>query len=191
MMTKFLALFMLFLSFQLSVINCQTAVFKPKQRMHHTATLINNTLYILGGSNTILGNNENDNAENTVGKDFFYLDFSGVFSAKDLPWKDLSIRNTVPSHNGAAAVKGGGNNNTLILYGGNTSDEEDVLVDTYDPQTNLWSEPKIVGIKVRMAYLTGAINDNGKLFLFSGAKITNGIAENKNAESLIIFDTIN
>ena len=40
-----------------------------------------------------------------------------------------------------------------------------------------------------MAYLTGVINDNGKMFLYSGAKITGNAVTNE--ASMLIFDTIN
>src|SRR2546423_1928750 len=96
---------MLLLLFQLSVeINCQVITFKPKQRMHHTATLIKNKLYILGGSSILKdgSNNGNDGnvddttvEHNTVGQDFFYLDFSGPFDIKDLAWHNLSKTNIV------------------------------------------------------------------------------------------------
>src|ERR1043166_6191517 len=97
-------IYILLLLFQLFVeINCQI---KPLQREYHTATLIDNKLYILGGG-----------AVNT-GKEFFYLDVSVAFNTQKLSWQDLSSINTVPAHEGAASVKGGANNNTLFLYGG-------------------------------------------------------------------------
>ncbi|CAG8778130.1 850_t:CDS:1, partial [Rhizophagus irregularis] len=55
--------------------------------------------------------------------------------------KDLSNINTVPEHTFATSVKGGANNNTLFLYGAFFID----LVYTFDPQTNLWNIPKIIG----------------------------------------------
>src|SRR5438874_12843984 len=97
------------LMFQLLVeINCQPTPFKPIQRFVHTATLINNKLYILGGS---------DLANDIKLKDFFYLDVSVPFNTQQLLWQDLSNINTVPAHYSAASVKGGADNNTLFLYG--------------------------------------------------------------------------
>src|SRR6266498_855653 len=92
-------------------INCQMTPFKPKMRILHTATLIDNKLYILGGSSKTVD----------VGKDFFYLDVSVPFNAQNLSWNDLSSINIVP-HLDAASVKGGANNNTLFLYGGFSTD---------------------------------------------------------------------
>src|SRR6266516_2189639 len=93
-------------------INCQMTPFKPNQRIGHTATLIDNKLYILGGSSKA------SKGVDDVEKDFFYLDVSVPFNIKNLSWKDLSSINPVPSHYFAASVKGGVNNNTLFLYGG-------------------------------------------------------------------------
>src|ERR1051325_5263711 len=87
-------------------INCQMIF---KQRSFHTATLINNKLYILGGLPT-------------TGKEFFYLDVSAPFNTQKLLEQNLSTINTVPSHFAATSVKGGVNNNTLFLYGGVSGD---------------------------------------------------------------------
>src|SRR5215213_1816050 len=86
-------------------INCQTTPFKPGLRGFHTATFIDNKLYILSG-----------NLDPVAGKEFFYLDFSVPFNTQKLLWKDLSSINTIPPHGGAASVKGGAKNNTLFLY---------------------------------------------------------------------------
>src|ERR1051325_2683454 len=102
MLQKSLAHIALWLLFQLSVeINCQMA--KPKQRRWHTATLIDNKLYILGGSYQLPDGTELPMNE------FFYLDVSGPLNTKDLTWNDLST-NTIPKHGSAAAVVGGAKN---------------------------------------------------------------------------------
>jgi hypothetical protein len=92
-------------------INCQLAPFKP--RCLHTATLIDNKLYILGG---LLREN-----------DFFYLDVSVAFNTQNLLWNDLSNVNIVPAHYNSASVKGGANNNTLFLYGGRNNTVMDLV----------------------------------------------------------------
>src|SRR5688572_10413898 len=108
MLQKTLTYTILWLVFQLFVeINCQMT---PLKRSHHTATFIDNKLYILGGNPV------------AAGKDFFYLDVSVAFNTQKLSWKDLSSINTVPSHYGAASVKGGANNRTLFLFGGKVPD---------------------------------------------------------------------
>src|SRR5947209_2848571 len=95
-----LAYIILWLSFQL-LTDCQMTSFNP--RAYHTATYIDNKLYILGGlffPDAIIRTNE-----------FFYLDFSTPFNTKALSWQDLS-NNSIPAHNSAVTVVGGANNNT-------------------------------------------------------------------------------
>jgi len=49
-MSKNSLIYTLWILIQLLIkINCQTEPFKPLPRLHHTATLIDNKLYILGG----------------------------------------------------------------------------------------------------------------------------------------------
>src|SRR5437763_16547124 len=111
MSQKYIILLYLILFILIIEINCQPTPFKPIQRFIHTATIINNKLYILGGS---------DLANDIKLKDFFYLDASVPFDTRSLLWHDLSSTNTVPAHYSAASVKGGADNNTLFLYGGAT-----------------------------------------------------------------------
>ena len=111
MLQKFLMCITLWLLFQLLVkINCQA--FNPGTRATHTATLIDDKLYILGGYND----------SNVITNDFFYLNVSVQFNTQRLSWNDLSnitsISTFVPAHNSAASVKGGADNSTLFLYGG-------------------------------------------------------------------------
>ncbi|GBC04889.1 hypothetical protein RclHR1_05920009 [Rhizophagus clarus] len=86
-----------------------TVPYKPKQREKHTATLIDDKLYILSGR---------ENSGIDVGKDFFYLEILKSFNTQNLSWKDLSNTNILLPHYGAAAVSGGKNGNTIFLYGG-------------------------------------------------------------------------
>jgi len=152
-------------------INCQTVPFKPIKRTLHTATFINDKLYILSG----------------IGNQFFYLDASVSFNTQELLWNDLTSINIVPSHSGAASVKGGANNNTLFLFGGNPLNDNETmdLVYTFDTQSNSWSVPKTTSDTIaRKYYLTGIIDYNGKMYLFGGY---NGTRSN----DMLILDTIN
>jgi len=154
-------------------VNCQTASFKPLHRELHTATFINDKLYILSGR----GNDENQ---------FFYLDVSVSFNTQELLWNDLTSINIVPSHWGAASVNGDVNNNTLFLYGGtplNTTEKMD-LVYTFDGKTNLWSVPETIGVGVDKHSLTGIVDYHGKMYLFGGY-------DDKESNDMLIFDTIN
>src|SRR5690242_20089399 len=79
----------------------------PSLRYGHTATLIDNILYILGG---VIPPDNNISPKET----FFYLDLSIPFNTNELTWIDLSSINVVPSHYDAAAIRGGAINNTLF-----------------------------------------------------------------------------
>ena len=142
----------------------------------HTATLIGNKLYILGGYNAT--------------KEFIYLDFSVKFNTKNLLWHNLTSINSVPPHHNAASVKGGANNNTLFLYGGFSNDASDAsmaLVYTFDPQSNTWSTPTIASsINInRKEALLGIIDYNGKMYLWGGNS-NNG----NDLNYMFILDTI-
>ncbi|RIA96729.1 hypothetical protein C1645_871835 [Glomus cerebriforme] len=185
-MFKMIATYIIFwVLIQLLVeINCQMIPFKPKQRYLHTATLINNKLYILGGFylNHKLSGNE-----------FFYLDFSVPFNTQNLLWQDLSSINIVPPHGAAATVKGGANNNTLFLYGGVSKRIIMELVYAYDPQENAWSTPTIVGLNtIRKRNLIGIMDYNGKMYLWSGLVFDNNPKGKLTlADDMLILDTIN
>ncbi len=66
-------------------VNCQTAPFKPLQRRSHTATFINDKLYILSGISV------NDVNYEIIGRQFFYLDVSVSFNTQELLWHDLIL----------------------------------------------------------------------------------------------------
>ncbi|GBB89583.1 hypothetical protein RclHR1_01630021 [Rhizophagus clarus] len=177
MLKKTIIYIKLWILFQLFVeISCQI---KPLERKYHTATLIDNKLYILGGGIILT-----DSAEK-AGKEFFYLDVSVAFNTQKLFWQDLSNVNTVPSHIGATAVKGGANNNTIFLYGG--TDTVPTLVYIYDPQSNSWSIPKIGGYNIheKKRYMKGVIDTNEKMYIWGGS-----VVGGTNSD-MFILDTIN
>ncbi|EXX70430.1 uncharacterized protein OCT59_011273 [Rhizophagus irregularis] len=166
-------------------INCQmSAPYKPKTREKHTATLIDNKLYILSGR-------ENNRID--VGKDFFYLEIPDKFNTQNLIWKDLSNIDILPPHYGAAAVKGGVDNNTLILYGGTNDTGAMDLVYTYSLQSNSWSIPKITGddnlITIRKESLSGIVDNKGKMYLWAGSDDVSKKFHYVN--NMLILDTIN
>ncbi|CAB5362396.1 hypothetical protein RhiirA1_450448 [Rhizophagus irregularis] len=156
-------------------VNCQMTPFKPSVVWCHTATLIDNKLYILGGLDL----------SNKPVKEFFYLDISVPFDTQQLLWQDLTNINLVPAHFDATSVKGGTNNDTLFLYGGATLVQTMALVYTFDSQNIAWSIPKIAGINTRKSRLCGIINRDGKIYLYSG-RTANDIAN-----EMLILDTIN
>jgi hypothetical protein len=168
-MSKFsLVYLMLWSLLQLLVeVNCQL----PFKRSGHTATLIDNKLYILGGINSGA----------LPGKDFSYIDFSVPFNTQEVSLQDLSEMNVVPAHIAASSAKGGANNKTLFLYG---ADIEKVVY-TFDPQTDSWTVPKIAGDAITKFGLTAAIDYNGKMYLWSG------LIFEEYKDDMLILDTIN
>ncbi|RIA87849.1 hypothetical protein C1645_739822 [Glomus cerebriforme] len=171
--------FILWILLQVLVkVNCQTSPFIPTLVCSHTATLIDNKLYILGGK---------DKNAQFVGKEFFYLDVSFPFNTQNLLWHDLSSINMLSPHNTAASVKGGANNNTLFLYVGYTLDPSMALVYTFDSQSNSWSIPKITGDgTIRKRGITGVIDNNEKMYLWGGCSGLDAFFND-----MLILDTIN
>ncbi|RIA87841.1 hypothetical protein C1645_853641 [Glomus cerebriforme] len=169
--------FILWILLQVLVeVNCQMSP-KPSVLTRHTATFIDNKLYILGGR---------DLSDQLVGQEFFYLDFSAPFNTLSLLWQDLSYIDMLPQHANAASVKGGANNDTLFLYGGNNLTM--ALVYTFDPHSITWGIPKILGDSpIRTRGLTGVIN-NGKMYLWSGMDT---LANYNFVNVMLILDTIN
>src|SRR5438046_7200223 len=150
--------------------------FRPGLRNAHTATFINNTLYILGG----IVSPVSPESQQT----FLYLNFSVPFNTNKLEWHELS-NNMIPSHRHAAAI---GSNNTLFLYGGE-SDEKMDLVYAFDTQNNTWSIPKITGIPpTGKIFITLIIDYNGLMYLFSGYSSE---LSNYYTNDMFILDTMN
>ena len=156
-------------------------------REAHTATFINNKLYILGGVIPPFRNKVSPK------QTFLYLDCSTSFNTNELEWIDLSnTNNVVPPHDFAAAVKGGANNNTLILYGGESLDAEHMsLVYTFNTLNNTWSVPTLAGISpTAKLSITPVVDYNGLMYLYGGA--TSELFSNGTYTSdMFILDTIN
>src|SRR5947207_12161392 len=66
-------------------VKSQAPLFQPQRRILHTATYINNILYIFGGEST----STNPKINEITLKEFFYLDCSKSFVTTNLPWQYL------------------------------------------------------------------------------------------------------
>ncbi|RGB41049.1 hypothetical protein C1646_796702 [Rhizophagus diaphanus] len=181
MSKNFLVYFLLLILLQVLVdVNCQLTPFKPSGLFFHTATFVDNKLYILG----------DDTPDGKLVNEFFYLDASIPFNTKELSWQDLSSINIVPIHSSATSAKGGANNDTLFLYGGFSRDPTMELVYTFDPQHIVWNAQKITGINAKYK-LTGVMSYNGKFYLWGGIT-RSGITSNSIiVNEMLILDTIN
>src|SRR5581483_1349487 len=84
----------------------------PDLRYAHTATLIDDKIYILGGGIPPRS------SVSSPKESFLYLDVSTPFDTSNVNYMDISNNNIVPSHRYAIAIKGGIGNSTLFVYGG-------------------------------------------------------------------------
>src|SRR5207248_3080854 len=67
-------------------VKSQITIFNPDVREGHTATFINDKLYILGGATPFVDTK-------SPRETFLYLDFSSPFNTSGLKWVDLSTNN--------------------------------------------------------------------------------------------------
>jgi N-acetylneuraminic acid mutarotase len=178
---NFLIYIIFIILFQLlTEVKPQDSNVKSDLRNAHTATLIDNKLYILGG--------------NGVGKappypTFLYLDVSDSIDTNRLQWHDLTNINSIPPHKYAAAIKGGANNTILFLYGGISLNNEGLnnLVYTFDTQNNVLKIPTITGTPPNgKVSINPVIDHNGLIYLFGGYS-TEFIYTN----DMFILDSIN
>ena len=161
-------------------IKSQTTTFDLREA--HTATFINDKLYILGGSLPGIVNASKET--------FLYLDCSVPFSTNELKWVDLSNYDIVPPHDDAAAVRGGTSNETLFQYGGRNINNESIsLVYTFDTKDNKWSVPVIAGVPPSGKIgITPIVNYNGLMYLYSGYDDDISLTY---TNDMFILDTIN
>jgi N-acetylneuraminic acid mutarotase len=149
-------------------VKSQKTIFSPDSRDAHTATFINDKLYILGGEFFPSPAGKAKSPKET----FLYLDVSVPFNTNELKWVDLTSKNIVPPHRYAASIKGGENNNTLFLYGGESLNSQPMaLVYTFDTQSNSWRIPaEITGIlQTGKSGVTLTIDyNNGMIYKFGG-----------------------
>lgn len=139
--------------------------YNPDLRFAHTSTLIDNKIYILGGSIPPRSANLTSPKES-----FLYLDVSTPFDTSEVRYIDISSNNKVPPHLYSVAIKGGSNNGTLFLYGGQSFGGQMELVYAFDPQHTTWSVPKITGAPpVGTNFMFPVIDYNGLLYLFGGS----------------------
>jgi N-acetylneuraminic acid mutarotase len=181
---KWIILWWTLLQIIFEVVNSQVKSLQPQERISHTATFINDKLYILGGESITT----NPTANEIALKEFFYLDCSKSFNTTNLLWEFLS-NTQIPTRWSAASAKGGINNDTLFIYGGFSNIVNDLnLVYTYNTQNDSWIIPHILyNFNISSKRNLDAITDyNGKIYLFGGTSDKLGVSND-----MIILDTIN
>ncbi|CAG8582295.1 4015_t:CDS:2, partial [Racocetra persica] len=136
-MKLFYCIYIILLNFQSLCILVKA--YTPKARHLHSATLIGNKFYILGGD---IGSN--DVNAFLPSNDFFYLDVSVAFNTTNIPWTDLSNVIGTPKHSRAAVSA---RNQIIFLFGGGfeNSSYGIPLVYTFDTTKSVWNAPVIQG----------------------------------------------
>ncbi|CAB4483524.1 galactose oxidase, partial [Rhizophagus irregularis] len=180
---RILGIILYLISYHINVINCQQYV--PMKRSFHTATLVGNKIYFLGGF-TDFANYTND---------FFTLDVSKSFNQSEgIPYEDLNYLSTgVPEHNRATTSVGGESKDTIFLFDGhmgNYTDYASEVVQSFSTSEKIWQTVTTnVGKEpMRRTSSNAATDSNGKAYLFGGAKELRPI---QYYNVMNTFDTIN
>ena len=145
-------------------------------REGHTATFINDKLYILGGAIPPF------DGKVSPKETFFYLDCSTPFNTSELKWIDLSNNGVIPpSHYFAAAARGGERHDTLFLYGGESLGGGPPMspVYTFNTLNNTWNVPIVAGESPSgRVFITPIVDNNGLIYLYGGATNMKGYYTN-------------
>ncbi|RIB14363.1 hypothetical protein C2G38_1661045 [Gigaspora rosea] len=179
---RLIVLILSIISFLLIFLNATLAYF-PGERSGHTAFLVANKLYFLGGKNKF-GKRTND---------FFYLDVSNSFLTSNLSFHDLSYLSiTLPPHQrGTASLCG---NTSIYFFGGerDLSNNQDSLIFSFDSVSQQWSLPKINGNEPNIRkQLSSTCDSKGQMYLYAGLSDSNMGLPLKIYNDINILDTVN
>ncbi|CAG8458290.1 13174_t:CDS:2 [Acaulospora colombiana] len=156
-------------------------------RWGHTATLVNNTIYFIGGKSNI----------DLYVTDFLALSVSTSFSISSPPW--IPLNNTqVPFLVGHTATPGDVNNSKILIFGGSLTDPGlnfSSIIDfipkfyVYDPPNDSWLVPNLsifsngpsrryqhsavtLGVQTDSKWVVGNVTDddseNGQMIIYGG-----------------------
>ncbi|GBC05234.1 hypothetical protein RclHR1_06110008 [Rhizophagus clarus] len=139
------------------------------ERVGHSSVLIGSKLYFFGGIKI----------NSFCSDEIFYLDVSKTFSVDSPLWVDLTIHAKMPFGGAMNTVSLVTINDEPIVYlfGGIMRDPityKDLFVSnvhTFNPKTLEWKIPSIKGKEPeRRRNIRGASDDNGRIYIFSGAQ---------------------
>ncbi|GBC10578.1 hypothetical protein RclHR1_09740003 [Rhizophagus clarus] len=148
-----------------TVVNGQ---FIPGPRAGHTANLVGNKIYFIGGSNF----SEYDESE------VFY------YGGDPVTWINLNSQGVkLPARYGHSANIGGTNQDLIFIIGGETKDTN--LVYVFDTKSNKIDIPTRGSSSINRSFM-GSASHEGKIYLFGGIGPNDILYNNLN-----IFDTIN
>ncbi|CAG8588548.1 7688_t:CDS:2 [Ambispora gerdemannii] len=164
--------------------------FSPYPRYAHSALLINENIYFVGGQVF------NTTYQTTLpSKDFFYLNVSKEFTTISLPWTDLSDLSGLAENSWTATAVGGSNQDQLFLLGGAPWNISDPLVFMFDTRIRSWSTPKISELPPSRRREFSAVSDGSShIFCFGGLEdkaTTNKPDTNTTfSNEMVVLDTI-
>ncbi|CAJ0827628.1 13323_t:CDS:10 [Entrophospora sp. SA101] len=146
-------------------------------RFTHTTVIVNNILYVMGGSSNGLPSRE-----------FFSLDLLQTFDTITPPWKDLTETSPLPVLITWAKASSNTNNDTIFLFGGimrdNVTGDYNLksVVYTHDFKSNQWlvNPPAFQGIAPETRREFASVSDplSGKLYIHGGGnnvKVPKGV----------------
>ncbi|CAG8531126.1 9727_t:CDS:2 [Racocetra persica] len=155
----FIIFVLLSLYFQ-SISSYPNPVLYVDPRFGHTATLIRDTIYFVGGRTN----------DNVFTIDFISLNISLEFPINLPPWMELDSTG-VPRTVFHSAVAGGINNSKIVVYGGTVTDPASAAMTSlivYDPSTSLWNSITIPSTPPRRHDHSAAILPDNNMLIFGG-----------------------
>ncbi|CAG8476944.1 6607_t:CDS:2, partial [Dentiscutata heterogama] len=129
-------------------------------RYGHTATLINDTIYFVGG--------KTNGDRFTV--DFISLNLSNTFLLNIPPWIEQDSTG-MPLTFDHSAVAGGVNYTKIVVFGGGVDDPASAAMPSltvYDPNLRLWNRLTISSTPIRRFKHSAAILSNQNMLIYGG-----------------------
>ncbi|RIB30606.1 hypothetical protein C2G38_1712513 [Gigaspora rosea] len=145
-------------------------------RWGHTATIINDTIYFVGGRTN----------DNRFTLDFISLNLAKEFPLISPPWVELDSTG-MPLTSDHTAVATGINNSKIVVFGGDVDDPASAAMSSllvYDPKLQFWNRLIISSTPTRR-FLHSAVILSNQFMLIYGGEI--GV-ETGNQNSLVLAD---
>ncbi|CAG8512663.1 9677_t:CDS:2, partial [Cetraspora pellucida] len=160
---KWLFIISILLSLIQSVSSYPNPVSNVDPRFGHTATLINDTIYFVGGRTN----------DNVFTADFISLNISLEFQINLPPWMELDSTG-MPRTIFHSAVSSGLNNSKIVVFGGTVDDPASAAMTSltiYDPSSSLWT-PQIISSTPTRRHSHSAVIIPNKIMLIYGGEVT-------------------
>ncbi|CAG8627504.1 7942_t:CDS:2 [Cetraspora pellucida] len=178
---KWLFIISILLSLIQSVSSYPNPVSNVDPRFGHTATLINDTIYFVGGRTN----------DNVFTIDFISLNISLEFQINLPPWMELDSTG-MPRTIFHSAVSGGLNNSKIVVFGGTVDDPASAAMTSltiYDPSYPLWT-PQIISSTPTRRHSHSAVILSNKIMLIYGGEVTPTTGNSFDVDELWGFNSI-